>query len=63
VLSHAGEYETYFIRRPDGTVELNGPLEGKAIAFSPLYPELPEGSKYSKNNKARRDKEWKSVHG
>jgi hypothetical protein len=63
VLPHAGEYGTYFIRRPDGTVELNCPLEGKAISFSPLHPELPEGSKYSKKNKARRDWEWKLAHG
>lgn len=63
VLPHAKEYKTYFIRRPDGEVELNGPLEGKAISFSPLYPELPAGSKFSKEYKVRREKEWKAVHG
>ena len=63
VLPHAGEYETYFIRRTDGSVELNGPLEGKAISFSPLHPELPAGRAYSKKNKEKRAREWEEAHG
>jgi hypothetical protein len=63
VLPHAGECATYFIRRPDGTIELNGPLEGKAIGFSTLHPDLPPGCKHSKRNKEKRAEEWKKAHG
>jgi hypothetical protein len=69
VVPHAGEYSTYFIRRPDGKVELNGPLEGEALSLSPWYPDrlardaCKVQAKYSKKNKKKRDREWKLTHG
>lgn len=69
VMPHAREYGTYFIRRPDRSVELNGPLEGDALSLSPWYPDRKAQdscevhAKYTKKNKERRDREWKSVHG
>ena len=68
VLTGAGDSKPYWITRPDGTVERDGPLEGKAVSYSrvlsgtALWGLLEEGTK-NKRNRNRREQEWKFVHG
>jgi hypothetical protein len=68
VLPDAGKHRPYWIERPDGNVERDGPLEGKATSFSravsgsALWEMVAEDTQ-NKKNKNMRDKEWKAVHG
>lgn len=68
VLHNAGNNKPHWITRSDGTVERDGPLEGKAKTYSevisgPALWEAMENDTGKKKNKALRDKEWWVVHG
>ena len=68
ILTDAGIVEPHWVTRSDGTVERDGTLEGKATSFSQaisgpaLWGKVVEAAE-KKENKNRRDKEWKAVHG
>ena len=57
-----------WITRPDGIVERDAPMEGKAIAYSEiisgesLWDRIGENAR-NKLNKKMREEEWKLVHG
>ena len=36
ILPHAGKAKTYWVGRKDGTTEVNGPIEGNAVAYSAI---------------------------
>ena len=69
VLHDAENIKPQWVTRPDGTVERDGALEGKATSFSRAITTgsdlwgLVVAAAEKKKNKNMRDKEWKSVHG
>jgi hypothetical protein len=69
VFNVTGNHDTHWVTRPDGIVERDGPIEGKATGFSralstgsAIWDIMLEESK-NKKNKTKRDREWKVVHG
>jgi hypothetical protein len=68
VLPDAGDAGPRWVTRPDGTVERDGPLEGKAVSYSrvfsgpSLWRSLEVGTQ-KKGNRNKRKEEWVSVHG
>lgn len=69
VVQIVGNHDAHWVTRPDGTVERDGPIEGKATGFSRVLSSAPEilksllNAAENKKNKTKRDREWKVVHG
>lgn len=69
VFNVTGNHDTHWVTRPDGTVERDAPIEGKATAFSralssgPAIWDIMLEESNNKKNKTIRDREWKVVHG
>jgi hypothetical protein len=68
VLPDTGKNKPYWVTRSDGNTEKNGTLEGKATSFSQALSGTALQERLAtavdkKQNKIRRDKEWRAAHG